>query len=522
MDAAMILDKGIESKRLDTISIEDLNSKMKSLSEKFDASGLSPETFSLDRRIELGDGQVKEFYKNLEGHDLIKLFNSDHRLIQTIQKVGGDVRTTYYDLNQNPYLCDNRAYSGGNPKFISLDLIPNSHVVLENNFEADVDSQGRLIRAKMADLKFRVVGDKPAVPGKIKKGFTEGLDASHAIPEEAGGPMSKANIFPATEHVNEYYMKRVEQIAKDLTKEGHKVDYEMGAHYSDLKSKIPSSFEPKIFSDGIEVELPKELRKFYNVDDPTMLQKAAINVKEVKTNVTSSAVRTLEKTQSFHRTGLDSGAEAALITCAVSTVDNVMDYVQGDISGPEAAANIAKETGAAGAIGYGTGFVTKAVAQGMQASSHTLINSLGKFSVPAAVISFGVTSFDTVSDFAKGEIDGRELAYNLGENAAGVAGGVAGSVAAGALVGSVVPGAGTVVGAAAGLVGGMVGTAVASEAYATAVEVGSAGADVLKDKMTEVANQTVETAKAELPEAVDTVREALNSFASENNLPFQV
>lgn len=151
-----------------------------------------------------------------------------------------------------------------------------------------------------------------------------------------------------------------------------------------------------------------------------------------------------------------------------------------------------------------------------------MLQSLGNSSVPAAVISFGVTSFDTVSDFAEGKIDARELAYNLGENASGVAGGMAGAAVAGAVVGSVVPGAGTVVGAAVGVVGGMVGTAVASEAYECAVETGSRGAGILKDKMIEMASKTVETAQTELPDHVEDVKNALNTFAETNHLPFKV
>ena len=89
----------------------------------------------------------------------------------------------------------------------------------------------------------------------------------------------------------------------------------------------------------------------------------------------------------------------------------------------------------------------------------------------------------------------QELAYDLGENAAQIGGGIAGAALAGAAVGSVVPGAGTVVGFGAGLVGGMVGCAVASEAYASAVEFGAENVDALADKAQEMANKTVDIAK---------------------------
>lgn len=236
---------------------------------------------------------------------------------------------------------------------------------------------------------------------------------------------------------------------------------------------------------------------------------------------------------------------AAAITCAVSTVDNVSKFMDGEISAEEMVVDIAKDTGVAGAVGYGSAFVSSAVAQGLKNSSHELLNSVGKSGVPAAVIAFGVTSYDCISDFAQGEIDGIELAYDLGDNAASVAGGMLGTIAVasvgaaasaatgakvGAIVGSVVPGAGTAAGAIAGgavgfgisVVGGMVGTAIASEAYLTAVDLGSAGVDILADKVQEVANSTVEKAKVEMPDSVNDIKNAINNFASTNMIPIHV
>ena len=197
------------------------------------------------------------------------------------------------------------------------------------------------------------------------------------------------------------------------------------------------------------------------------------------------------------RVGVQSGITAAGITFAVSTVDNVRGVIAGEISVEEAFADVAVDTVAAGAIGFGTGFISSAVAGTMRASSNTLIQSLGKANVPAAVISFGIASYGSVIDYAQGDITGGQLAYDLGENAVGVAGSIGGAALAGAIVGSVVPGAGTVVGFGVGfgvgLVGGMVGYAVATGAYATAIEVATGGVDVLVDKVDAVANVAVET-----------------------------
>jgi hypothetical protein len=223
-----------------------------------------------------------------------------------------------------------------------------------------------------------------------------------------------------------------------------------------------------------------------------------------------------------HKKGLDNAAVAASITFTISTVDNVQKYMNGEVSAKEAFVDVAKDTGKAGAIGYGTAFVTTSVTAVMSQSSHELVKSLAGAGVPGAVVSYGLDVYDSVIDFAQGNIDGKQLAYDLGEGGAHVGGSILGSAAAGAAVGSFVPGAGTAIGFGAGLVGGMIGCAVASEAYATAVEHGSEGAALLGAKASEIAHNTYELAKAEIPTGAEDVRNALNNYASSFKLPFHL
>lgn len=220
--------------------------------------------------------------------------------------------------------------------------------------------------------------------------------------------------------------------------------------------------------------------------------------------------------------GVKTGLGAAGITAAISTVDNVTKYMDGQISAQNATLNIAEDTAKAGGIGLVTGFVSGTVASAMSVSSHKLISAIGKIGAPGAVVAFGVDCYDSVVDYAQGEIDGQELAYDLGHSAVGVAGNIAGAAATGAIVGSVVPGAGTVIGAATGLVGGMVGYALASEAYATAVETVSEYADEIGEKAQEVANATIEKATELGSDIAESVTNAIKDFNIENALPFSI
>ena len=223
-----------------------------------------------------------------------------------------------------------------------------------------------------------------------------------------------------------------------------------------------------------------------------------------------------------HEAGLDNAKVAVTITFAVSTVDNIQKYMNGEVTAKEAFMDVALDTGKAGAMGYGAAFVSTSVTALMSQSSHELVQSLAGAGVPGATVAFGLEVYDSVIDYAQGNIDGNQLVYDLGEGGAHVVGGILGSAAAGAVLGSVVPGAGTVAGFGVGLVGGMVGVAVASEAYTTAVEYGTEGAKVLKDKVVNLAHETYERAKEEIPTGAEDVRNALNDFSDKYNLPFHI
>ena len=129
-------------------------------------------------------------------------------------------------------------------------------------------------------------------------------------------------------------VRQVENLAAQLKQEGHTVDYEMRANYSGTKNGRPTSFEPHITVDGEEYVLPENLKKIYNTAEETTVQKAVLEAKE--------------RFGTANEVGLKSGAIAAGITCAISSVDNISACMNGEISGEEAAVEIVKDTAMAG------------------------------------------------------------------------------------------------------------------------------------------------------------------------------
>lgn len=396
----------------------------------------------------------------------------------------------------------------------NLDNVLRNAKHIEGNYTVKTDAFGRPILNKISDLTLKETAEKRKNMN-IKKNdsYRVGDERGHIIADRFGGPVSSENILAQMKEVNRGKYKELENLVAKLKKENpdSRVDYQVKTNFRN-NSRRPSSYEPKITIDGKAYDLAKydpSLKKIYN--EPSV------------NRVKSMKITACEKIQRIrglqgHETGKQTGLEAAAITCAISTVDNVNDFICGNISAEKMVSEIAKDTGTAGAVGYGVGFISETVARSMADSSHKLIRSIGKTGIPGAAVAVGIDSFDSVVDFAKGEINGSELVYNLGESAASVGGSIAGATTAGAAVGSVVPGAGTAVGAAAGLVGGMVGYAVASEAYQTAVDACAEGAEKLGKKAKQIAADTVDIAKDISTDAADTVKDAINDFSA--NLPF--
>ena len=479
---------------------------MKELNNQFKTSVLSEKNAYGTVEKELSNG-FRELRSNNElGYPKREIFNSEGKLTHVVEKIADDTRQlTKYDDNGNAYLRETTV-RGDNPKH-TIELTPET-TIKHGNFSATTDSFGRPIINKVENVQ--ISGDKrQSLSSKLRDAsYLEDDHRGHLIADHLGGPASKENIVPQTEEVNLSKFKTIEKKVEQLVKEGKKVDYEVKSNY-DGKDQRPSSFEVKIVADGAEVPLDKELSKIYN-GNPSRAEKAIINAKE-------GVYKIKTETAPMRDAGREQGIEAAKITFAISTVDNVILLYDGEITVDEMVTNIAKDTGKAGLYGYGAGFISETVAVGLNATGSEMLQSIAGSNAPAAFVSFAITSHGSIIEFAQGNIDGAELAYDLGNNAVGVTGSIVGAEY-GAVVGTaIMPGAGTVVG---GVVGGMIGYSVSTGAYKTALEYGSKGADVFATKAKEIGKATIEYAEENVPEKAADIKNAINQFATNNNLPF--
>lgn len=464
------------------------------------------------------NGVVEKVSKNLEGHYHKEYYDSQGKLFQIKEHLGDHkVATIDVDAAGKEYSRIVRQSIENKAKIIDYSLAPNATIV-KGNIITDTDSYGRPIANKVTDLQYNSATN----PGGYKfrnPSYLDGDQGGHLIPHQFGGSASPENIVAQNgRSVNQGQFAKVEHIVKDLKDQGHTVDYEVKTNYVG-SDKRPTSFEPKVTVDGVEHPLPKELQKIYNDPDITPRQKFKTTIGEIGT-----AVGDVGKVA--NDAGIKSGLVAAGITLAVSTADHVSAFLDGEITAEEMVVDIVTETTAAGAIEYGAEFISTAVSQTMARSSCQMIKQVAGSALPAAVISFAVESYDSVAAYARGEIDGEELAYELGENAVTVKAAMecgAVGVKVGAAIGSLVGPGGTVVGGfAGGIVGGVVGAAVASEVYATAVELGAEGAEFLAEKAESLMQGTLDLFQEQIPDKLEDAKAAFNDFIEEFDLPFHL
>lgn len=494
----------IEQGKIDASSVM-FKEKLDSFN-KFFASKISPESgmYGITEKLR-DDGVLEKIGKNEQGHTFKEYYSPEGKLYQKRETLGNHCnKTTYFDDNGTEYLVKEVKLDNSKATVKSAELAPNI-TIQKGNFSAVTDAYGRPVLNKMTDVSIKEGSRESLSSVHRDSSYRTGDHRGHLIPDNFGGPASQENIVPQLGEINQGKVSQVENIVRDLKDQGKKVDYEVKSNYSGT-NKRPTSFEFKITADGKEIELADDLKKIYNESDENL------------TSFKKLSIDTGEKFGLANELGIKSAAVSAGITMTVSTVENVSAYIDGEISAEEMVVDIVEDTAIAGAVGYGTTFVTTAATQALTKSSSALIQKVGNSCLPAAVVSFGVESYDDVAAFARGEIDAGELAYNLGENAAGVAGSCVGG-AAGAAAGSVAGPIGSVAGS---VVGGTVGCALAVEAYHTAVELGAEGAEIIAEKAQELASNVVDTVSEVVPEALSDVKNAFAEFASNVNLPFSL
>lgn len=455
------------------------------------------------------DGILEKIYKDVNGLYSKQYYRNSKLLKSRKQLDNGNWKLLLYDDNGIEYL--EKIYEKGENGLhkASEGLLPNK-VITKDNFTSITDSQGRVVSSKVVDLTINESGRGSLTLDTNGKGYLINDHRGHLVPDIFNGKGTLENIVPQLDSINQGKIKQVENIVREIKEQGHKVDYEVKVNYGDNENSLrPTSFEPIITVDGQKYNLNPELKKIYNNADLSKIDMIKTIMNE-KINMTKIGVI------DSHGYGKEGAMIAGGLTLATSIAEDINLVLNGDMQIDDMALDVIQDTVTAGGLGYLEGFAEGTICVAMRNSGSKMISGLAKTGIPGMIIDFGIKSYDSIADFAEGNIDELELMYDLGEN-------VTTTVAAfetaklGAAVGSGLGPLGTIGG---GLLGGVVGYCISSELYVAAIDAGVEGAEYLGEKANEFGQFCVDVATEHIPNFVGDVTSSLNDFASEFELPF--
>ena len=126
-----------------------------------------------------------------------------------------------------------------------------------------------------------------------------------------------------------------------------------------------------------------------------------------------------------HRAGLEAAKGAAVISGAISIVQNSIAFAQGDKDLQEALTDTAKTTAKSAGTAYISAAAGSLIKSGLQQSKHAFLRGLAKTSLPALAVTTCIETGKCLKRYIQGEIDEVELLQDLGKTGTGmVAGGL--------------------------------------------------------------------------------------------------
>ncbi len=259
---------------------------------------------------------------------------------------------------------------------------------------------------------------------------------------------------------------KIESLESQIAKQKGLGDFQKSAHLEEKLQKcktIKAHTRPASATkrEAIEARLNPNLSTAKDVT--SVSHQAGMNAAhkreaiEARLNPNLSTAK--DVTSVSHQAGMNAAQTGALIGGGVSLVTNVWECVVNGKDPIKAIKHTAIATLKGGALSYVSAFASSSLGGLMQSSANKIIQSLGKGSVPAMIVSVVATNATILGRYLSGKIDGAELLKQLGKANATLISGWAMAVAGQALIPIPVVGA---------LIGGFVGAAL-SEAFFNAL-----------------------------------------------------
>ncbi len=278
----------------------------------------------------------------------------------------------------------------------------------------------------------------------------------------------KGNVIPGMLTQSKFVGRNGEECFKKLLSKPYKKYFENGAkmnvpkdYYRDIQKATDAEIKK------LESQIAKQ-KSFGDFQKADILERRLQKCKTIKANTRPANITKKEAiearlnpklstakdvTNLSHQAGMNAAQTGALIGGGVSLVKNVYECVVNGKDPKKAIKHTAIATLKGGALSYGSASASSFLGGLMQSSANKVIQSLGKGSVPAMIVSVVATNATILGRYISGKIDEAELLKQLGKANATLVSSGAMAVAGQALIPIPVVGA---------LIGGLVG-AVLSE-----------------------------------------------------------
>ncbi|WRE24266.1 hypothetical protein KVC27_04120 [Helicobacter pylori] len=240
----------------------------------------------------------------------------------------------------------------------------------------------------------------------------------------------KGNIIPGTAVQSKFVGKNGEECFKKLLSKDYEKYFKNGA-----KMEIPKDFfgdfqkEANIKIKSLESKIAKQ-KELGDFQKAAKLEEKLQKCKTIKAHTRSASTTKKEAIEArlnpklstakdvisiSHQAGMNAAQTGAFIGGSVSLLTNIWECVVNGKDPIKAIKHTTIATLKGGALSYGSAFASSSLGGWMQSSANKIIQSLGKGSVPAMIVSVVATNATILGRYLSGKIDEAELLKQLGK-----------------------------------------------------------------------------------------------------------
>ncbi len=237
----------------------------------------------------------------------------------------------------------------------------------------------------------------------------------------------KGNVIPDTLTQSKFVGRNGEECFKKCLSKPYKKYFENGVNMKIAKDRgdFQRALNTRIKS--LESQIAKQ-KEFGNFQKAAHLEEKLQYCKTIKADTRPASVTKGEAIEArlnpklstgkdvasiSHKAGMNAAQTGALISGGVSAIKNIYECLVRGKDPKEAIKHTAIATLKGGAFSYGSVFASSSLGGWMQSSANRVIQSLGKGSAPAMIVTACVTNATVLTRYFSGKIDGTELCKQL-------------------------------------------------------------------------------------------------------------